>query len=197
MTPLEQAVFDAALALTDVKHERREERDSRAQRDLPILDAFDRMAHGSTVPYTPGPRHAPKLDSRPRHPAQQTTAATRSTRVYAARVDYIGLDRLDVTRKSAGLAGLPFAPSWRILGPMIALRRSGGDERAAWPGYAADYTAEMRASFRASRPAWDALLARDEVTLVCYCADPAFCHRTLLAEILSKLGAKPCGERVP
>jgi len=57
------------------------------------------------------------------------------------------------------------------------------------------YTAEMRASYRERRLTWDALLAHAEVTLVCYCNDPAHCHRTLLAGILGKLGADVRGER--
>lgn len=114
--------------------------------------------------------------------------------VYTARITYAGLDRLDITRKS-GEAGLSFAPSWAILRPMIALRRAGGDELAAWPQYVEDYTAEMRASYRDRRAAWDWLLARPEVTLVCYCTDPAHCHRIVLAGILAKLGATVCGER--
>lgn len=119
------------------------------------------------------------------------------TNVYTARVSYSGPDRLDITRQSAGPDGLPFAPSWQILRPMIALRRAGGDALAAWPKYVEDYTAEMRTSYRERRAAWDVLLARTGVTLVCYCVDAAHCHRTLLAEILAKLGARLCGERVP
>lgn len=117
-------------------------------------------------------------------------------RVYTARIDYDGHDRLDVTRKSAE-AGLPFAPSWAILRPMLALRRRGGDERSAWLEYVADYTEEMRSSYRERRLAWEALLAHDEVTLLCYCTDPAHCHRTVLAGILGKLGADVRGERAP
>lgn len=43
--------------------------------------------------------------------------------VHTARISYSGPDRLDVTRKSAGPEGLPFAPSWQILGPMLRGRR--------------------------------------------------------------------------
>ena len=129
------------------------------------------------------------------------------TDIYTARVSYSGSDRLDITRKSAGPDGLPFAPSWRILKPMLRLRRAAAlsESRSqgisaaatayAWPQYVEDYTAEMRASYRDHRAAWDRILARDEVTLVCYCVDPLRCHRTLLAEILAKLGAVPRGER--
>ena len=67
--------------------------------------------------------------------------------------------------------------------------------RATWALYVEAYTAEMRESYRTQRPAWDALLARESVTLVCYCTDPARCHRTLLAGIFAKLGAVNEGER--
>jgi uncharacterized protein DUF488 len=117
------------------------------------------------------------------------------TDVYTARISYSGPDRLDITRKSAGPDGLPFAPSWRILGTVLRLRRREQPVASYWPKYVADYTAEMRASYRDQRPAWDRLLARDEVTLCCYCTDAVHCHRTVLAEILSKLGAAVCGER--
>jgi uncharacterized protein YeaO (DUF488 family) len=117
--------------------------------------------------------------------------------VYTARVTYAGPDRLDITRSKAGPDGLPFAPSWKILRPMLELRREQGAMAAAyaWPQYVSAYTAEMRASYRDHRAAWDQLLARDAVTLLCYCTDPAQCHRTVLAGILGKLGADVRGER--
>ncbi len=78
---------------------------------------------------------------------------------------------------------------------MIMRRRAGLDELTTWPQYVLDYTAEMRISYRNRRAAWDALLARDEVTLCCYCPDAVHCHRTLLADILRQLGATVHGER--
>ena len=120
-------------------------------------------------------------------------------RVHTARVTYAGADRLDVTRKSAGVEGLPFAPSWRILRPMLRLRAERGPAafEQAWPRYVEDYTAEMRRSYVEHRRAWRGLLDRQEVTLVCYCADSDRCHRTVLAQILTKLGATYLGERRP
>lgn len=117
--------------------------------------------------------------------------------VHTARLSYSGPDRLDVTRKSAGPEGLPFAPSWQILGPMLRERRRENGPAGAllWPEYVNDYTAEMRDSYRNQRAAWNRLLDRHEVTLCCYCTNPAFCHRTLFAEILGKLGATVNGER--
>lgn len=117
--------------------------------------------------------------------------------VYTSRVTYAGPDRLDITRKGADRYGILFAPSWRLLNPMLAVRRNDPNWFRLWPQYVEDYTAEMRTSYRDHRAEWDALLARPEVTLVCYCTDPGHCHRTLLAGILGKLGATVCGERQP
>ena len=114
--------------------------------------------------------------------------------VYTARIGAAGLD---ITRKSASGTGLLFAPSWSILTPAIEARHSGDPAReaAAWEAYIPAYLAEMRASYRAHRPAWQALFARGKVTLLCYCTDPERCHRTLLArDILPKLGAVYMGE---
>ncbi len=114
--------------------------------------------------------------------------------IHTARVSYRGDDRLDVTRKSGSPA---FAPTWVLLNPVLVARtRSAREYAEAWERYVVGFTAEMRTSYRASRPAWDALLAREVVTLCCYCTDPERCHRTLLArDILPKLGATYGGER--
>lgn len=115
-------------------------------------------------------------------------------RVYTARIGYRGRDAFDVTRKTGPGYALAFAPSWKILGPMLRARRE-GTELAAWPGYVESYTAEMRASYRGNTLPWRWLLEQPEITLLCYCTDPAHCHRTLLAGILGKLGAEVRGER--
>lgn len=128
--------------------------------------------------------------------------------LYTARIAYRGPDRLDITRKSAGPDGLPFAPSWAILRPALDARAAARTalelgkiqgmmsiEADAWERYVPAYTAEMRVSYGANRAAWDALLARPGVTLVCYCTDAAHCHRRLLAAMLVKCGAIYMGER--
>lgn len=125
------------------------------------------------------------------------TPALPPLRVWTARISYRGPDRLDITRKSAGLAGIPFAPSWAILRPALDARRTGDPkaEAEAWARYVPAYTAEMRVSYRAHSEAWSELLARREVTLCCYCVDPERCHRRLLAGMLAKCGAADMGER--
>jgi hypothetical protein len=144
--------------------------------------------------------------------------------VRTAPFRYRGSDRLDITRKSAGPDGIAFAPTWEILRVVLDARRSGDAKayEATREWYAQSYTAEMRVSFGAvpgskwwdsmssaeqhdirfamqrgvvpNPPAWAALLARREVTLVCYCPTPDRCHRTLLARILERLGARYLGE---
>lgn len=114
--------------------------------------------------------------------------------VWTSRIDMIGRDpdALDVTRAGAKAnpsgPGVPFAPSWDLL-----LRGKRGELTPA--AYGEAYTAEMRASWRRHGDAWRALLARERVVLCCYCADPAWCHRTVLArDVLSRCGATYCGE---
>ena len=122
-------------------------------------------------------------------------------------------DRFDITRMGCDRdreAGKPtpgefLAPSWKILKPVLDWRRAfiarcaqeGLDEQAEYfRVYRKQYRAEMLASWQTRRDEWLALLARDRVVLVCFCADPAFCHRTLAAGFLSspKLGADYRGE---
>ncbi len=100
--------------------------------------------------------------------------------ICTARLAYSGFDRVDVTRK----AGSPFAPSWALLRAAKAIP----DKLAAWDFYVPRYQAEMRRSWRTHKSAWLELLARDRVVLCCYCAQPAVCHRSLLAGLLVKAG---------
>lgn len=66
---------------------------------------------------------------------------------------------------------------------------------AAWEAYRPAFLAEMRLSYRRRRKAWDELLARSMVVLLCFCEDESHCHRTLLRrDILPKLGAVDGGE---
>lgn len=144
--------------------------------------------------------------------------------VHTARISYSGPDRFDITRKSGGSEGVIFAPSWNILRPALDARQKATRlreiadalpgivrevyrngtlqnaydiERRAWAQYEPAYLAEMRESYRVNRQAWNALLARERVVLVCYCVDSERCHRTLLGQrILTAFGAVYEGERV-
>jgi len=130
--------------------------------------------------------------------------------VSTSRFLYRGPDRLDVSRMTAGDDGIVFAPSWTLLRGALSKFRAierarmsakGVDRDAlerreldAWHTYEHCYTDEMRRSYVEHRPKWEALLARERVVLVCYCAERSRCHRGLLAGILAKLGAEDLGE---
>ena len=128
--------------------------------------------------------------------------------VWTARISSKDPDRFDITRKSGDASGIVFAPSWAILRPALAARKQANEEALAglfhdalnteidaWAVYVPAFLAEMRASYKVNRGTWAALLARPRVVLVCYCTDPRYCHRTVIASgILPKLGAEYRGE---
>jgi uncharacterized protein YeaO (DUF488 family) len=104
--------------------------------------------------------------------------------VFTSHISCDDPDRLDISVSSGDKA---FAPKW----PMVNGLRNG---RLSWPDYRKQYTILMRESYRFHRVAWEQLLERRRVVLVCYCTDVARCHRLVLAEILVKLGARYLGE---
>ena len=131
--------------------------------------------------------------------------------LWTARYHVRDVDRLDITRMGCDRlvrAGKPapgefLAPSWEILKPALEWRRAfearcarqGLDEEAEFfRVYTARYRAEMVVSYRTRRAEWDALLARERVTIVCFCPDPAYCHRSLAAGFLAKCGVDYRGE---
>ncbi|MFZ5862424.1 MAG: DUF488 family protein [Nitrospirota bacterium] len=79
--------------------------------------------------------------------------------------------------------GRVFAPSEGLL----AAYKAG---RLSWEAYERQYLAEMDSLYRRSADLFLALLRRPEVTLVCYEATPARCHRRLLADLLARIGGE-------
>lgn len=63
-----------------------------------------------------------------------------------------------------------------------------------WLVYRERYLERLRQSYVLQRSCWDKLLARERAVVVCYCAEPERCHRSVLAEVLVKLGAQYGGE---
>lgn len=107
-------------------------------------------------------------------------------KVWTGRVGaHRGSDGLDITVKSGDKV---FAPTWSMVMDYKACKITDAQ-------YTDAYLAMMRQSYFECRGRWDELLAMDEVTLLCYCKAGLFCHRTLLAGILVKLGATYLGER--
>jgi uncharacterized protein YeaO (DUF488 family) len=127
--------------------------------------------------------------------------------VWTSSIRYDREDRFDITRKTGGARGKPFAPPESSFLDMISLRKileqrklvsvsATNKVKDAWDNYRESYLAAMRASYKNHRESWDALVKQEEVTLVCYCEVPTRCHRLILAsEILPKIGMTFCGER--
>lgn len=112
-------------------------------------------------------------------------------------MSYKGPDKLSITRMIVNdRIGIHFAPSERILRHALDERHAGRMEEH-WPIYSELYREEMRASYRRHRNIWDEVLAREVVTLACFCEDPLRCHRSLLASFLERLGGQLLGERDP
>ncbi len=115
--------------------------------------------------------------------------------VFTAGLGYNGSDRLDVSRKGNHPFGVVFAPSWELLRSYQAKKRAGRADRAAWFAYEAAYRAEMARSATTHAAHWEQLLAREIVTLCCYCWSGGPCHRRVLASVLEARGAVYEGER--
>lgn len=172
----------------------------------PICDACA-VSTGEDVDLCPGCAAPP-----------EETGEVHGVLVYTARISTRDPDAFDITAKSGGSAGAPFAPSWAILRPALdarirakklldegirlealpetMMRDAERIEDEAWAAYVPAYRLEMLASWRKHRAAWEALLARRRVVLVCYCTVPERCHRRLLAGYLGRLGAEDRGELV-
>ena len=160
------------------------------------------------------PRPLPVVHRRERSNGDAGEGHEVTLRVFTARVSYCGPSRLDITRKGNDPDGVAFAPSWPLLNEAMAARHRAEDalkgahrdhpvgamhreaahriEEEMWQAYAPRYVAEMRASYVAHRGAWDAVLRREVVTLVCFCdlaKWPGHCHRVLCADLLARCGA--------
>jgi len=88
-------------------------------------------------------------------------------------------DGLDVSRKSAGPIGLPFAPPW----PMVMASKRGG---MPWAEYRRRYLELLDKVELASVVALrdEGLRRGGELCLTCWCSDGAQCHSTILIQWL-------------
>jgi uncharacterized protein YeaO (DUF488 family) len=111
-----------------------------------------------------------------------------ATRIYTCHIGrYKGEYGLDITVKSASGSAKAFAPTWDMVNGL----KSG---KLTWEAYTVAYLTKMRESYKTNRAAWDELLSREVVVLLCYCAEWTRCHRWLLAHMLEKCGAEFMGE---
>jgi uncharacterized protein YeaO (DUF488 family) len=77
----------------------------------------------------------------------------------------------------------------RELAPVIPLLRAYLDGKITWAQYTPRYLAGLeRPEARAALAELRALAGRGPVTLLCGCADPARCHRTLLQRYVLESG---------
>jgi uncharacterized protein YeaO (DUF488 family) len=121
--------------------------------------------------------------------------------LYTAPYSYRGSDRLDITRAGNDkkwTIGAVLAPSAAILWP--ALRAMKTDPSSAFARYSEQYLAELSERWKSQRPMWSELIKLEQVTMVCFCSDPARCHRTQAAGFLvgvSEGRINYAGERLP
>lgn len=119
-----------------------------------------------------------------------------SVQIYTAHLRYVGPGRLDVT--PAGPYGEVFCPTWPTRHRWYGSLR----EPDQWQEFSDTYRIELKESLRQWPAPWEEILQSGShfspagsVTLCCYCTQPRFCHRTLLAQFLARLGGDPKGER--
>ncbi|MHB8624573.1 MAG: DUF488 family protein, N3 subclade [Aggregatilineales bacterium] len=113
--------------------------------------------------------------------------------IYTSRIAYIGQDRLDTTVKSGAGIGKLLAPTWDLVGGIKHHETEGSDPR--WvkytpmtrEQYVEGYYALLRKRYKANALPFLALLERERLTICCYCAVGAFCHRHLAVDILEKI----------
>lgn len=115
-----------------------------------------------------------------------------SLRVYTAHRSYRDKDGLNVTLRDQDPVGRFFAPDPETFRAYHARKQTGAATLADWTRYEAAYRAHLEA---VPPEHWTALLVRRVVTLTCYCVEPRFCHRRVLAEALAARGAVYLGER--
>ena len=109
-------------------------------------------------------------------------------KMWTAQYRYKGLDRIDITVKSALYPWDVFAPTWEMV---MTYKRSGNKEI-----YIEQYKAIIDKAFELHQQQLSVLLESDRtITLVCFCKPGDFCHRVLLAKHFESLGATYYGER--
>jgi len=86
---------------------------------------------------------------------------------------------------------------WRLYRQLYFAEMLVSSGRPAPAGWERNVEAALRHGVRPQPEAWNELLARPEIVLLCYCTDPEHCHRTLLAGVLQRLGAEFFGEVKP
>lgn len=118
----------------------------------------------------------------------KTQTNGRGLKVWTAQYNYKGLDRIDITVKSAIYPWNVFAPTWA----MVMAYKNTGDESV----YTEAYNKIIAGAFTLhEKELWELIHSDRTITLVCFCRPDDFCHRVLLAKHFEALGATYYGER--
>lgn len=105
-------------------------------------------------------------------------------KIYTGTMRYGGPSRMDITVKG----GSVFGPVWN----MVMGYKDGSISEEV---YTEMYYDLMRTLYIDDKAAFQNVCDMEEVTFCCYCPAGAFCHRYLLADMFTKLGAEYMGER--
>jgi hypothetical protein len=109
-------------------------------------------------------------------------------KIYTSQYNYSGKNRLDITVKGKDPVGSWFAPTWE----MVMKTKKGIMSKEE---YTRKYYRLMRERYQKDPGPFKDLLNRDEVVFVCFeKPEEGFCHRYILANIFSRMGAEYKGE---
>jgi uncharacterized protein YeaO (DUF488 family) len=154
----------------------RKSADARTRTRRPAVGSRRRTAAKARTAVVPGATH--------QHGARATTVGpTRvaAKRIYEAPVAADGTRVLTMRYWPRGIRKEKVDLWLRELAPAIPLLRAYLDGRITWAQYAPRYLAGLeRPEAQAALAELRALARRGPVTVLCGCADPERCHRTLL-----------------
>jgi uncharacterized protein YeaO (DUF488 family) len=103
---------------------------------------------------------------------------------YTAQYNYSGKNKLDITVKGQDPLGKHFAPTWTMVQGFHSKKLSEKKYKKLYKGILDAVPKSI----------WKKVLVKKRLVLVCFCKKGAFCHRLLLANILTSKGAIYEGE---
>jgi len=107
---------------------------------------------------------------------------------WTAQYRYFKNNRIDITAKSTDFIGKLFAPTIQL----VYNYKNGVITQSE---YTEQYMEILKKSFNTYTSIWTKFLDMDaQAVFVCYCKSGDFCHRLILAKVLSNMGAKYNGE---
>lgn len=111
-------------------------------------------------------------------------------KIWTSSYRYDGPYRLDITVRGNDQLGKAFAPTWEMVMRWKQSDKTLNDQMI----YIEAYHKIIINHIVMNSPEWQALRAKANVVLVCFCPAGEFCHRHLLVHYLKHYGAEYCGE---